>query len=297
MTPNLRGAALMTLSMLGFAIEDALIKGLSGRVPPGQIIAVIGLGGAVILALWIARRGARLLLPEFVRPQIIARSGCEVMGTMFFVSAIALVPLTLASAIIQATPLVVALGAALFLGQTVGWRRWTAIAVGFAGVVLILRPWQAGFDPYLLLAVGGMLFLASRDLITRALSVPVSGPHLSLHAFVALVPAGLLLMAVWGDSPVWPTPREWLLLGGCIGIGMVAYLSIVAATRAGDAAIISSFRYSRMIFALGIGWAIFGERPDATTFVGIAIVIGAGLFTLIREARLHRSSKARPQPI
>lgn len=294
---NLRGAAFMTLSMLGFAIEDALIKGLAQRVPPGQIIAVIGLGGAVILALWIRGRGGRILLPDFARPQILARSGCEVMGTMFFVSALALVPLTLASAIIQATPLVVALGAALFLGQSVGWRRWTAIGVGFGGVVLILRPWQAGFDPYILLAVGGMLFLASRDLITRALSVPVSGPHLSLHAFTALVPAGLLLMAIWGDSPVWPSLRETLLLAGCIGIGMVAYLSIVAATRAGDAAIISSFRYSRMVFALAIGWMIFGERPDAVTVIGIAIVIGAGLFTLIREARLHRSSKARLQPL
>lgn len=294
---NLRGAALMTLSMLGFAIEDAFIKSLAGAIPPGQIISVIGAGGALAFALWLRLSGRPVLVREHLHPRVLARSGCEIIGTMFFVSSLALIDLTLASAIIQATPLVVALGAVAFLGQTVGWRRWVAILVGFGGVMVILRPGGESSEPLALLAVGGMIFLAARDLVTRALNLPISGVHLSLHAFAALVPAGAALCYAQGDRFVLPSGPDMALLGACIAIGVLAYLAIVAATRAGDAAIISSFRYSRMVFALGIGWFAFAETPDTATLLGITIVIGAGLFTLLREARMRRTSQASPDAL
>lgn len=289
---NLRGAALMTASMLGFAIEDALIKGLSGTVPAGQIIAFIGLGGILAFAGWLLATGQPVFVTEQRRPKVVLRSGLEALGSIFFVSSLALIDLTLASAIIQATPLVVAMGAAVFLGQKVGWRRWVAILIGFAGVLLIVKPGASGFDPLVLLAIIGMLGLAARDLVTRNLKSDISGPHLSIAAFIGLVPAGLLLCVVWGQSLVWPTPYEWSVLVLCVFVGMVAYLAIIAATRAGDAAFISSFRYSRMLFALVIGALFFAEFPDALTLVGVAIVIAAGLFTLLREARLRRPSQA-----
>jgi len=292
---HLRGAALMTVAMFGFAVEDALIKGLSGTIPPGQIIAVFGLGGVIAFSIWLKATGQPVFTAEQRAPKVLLRSGFEALGTAFFVSALALIELTLASAIIQATPLVVAMGAALFLGQTVGWRRWAAILVGFFGVMLIVKPGLAGFEPLVLLAVVGMMGLAARDLVTRSLNSPISGPHLSIAAFTVLVPTGLLLCAVWGQSLVWPNTREAGILVLCVFVGMAAYLAIIAATRAGDAAFISSFRYSRMLFALVIGAAFFSEVPDVWTLIGVAIVIAAGLFTLLREARLRnhkrRSSK------
>ncbi len=294
---NLRGAALMTASMLGFAIEDALIKGLSGSIPPGQIIMVIGLGGLLAFALWLRLTARPVFVARQRAPKVLLRSAFEALGTAFFVSSLALIDLTLASAIIQATPLVVALGAALVLGHTVGWRRWLAIAVGFAGVLLIVRPGVSGFEPLVLLSVVGMVFLAARDLVTRALNSPISGPHLSIPAFLGLVPTGVLLCWIWGQSLIWPTAHQALILALSILVGMVSYLAIIAATRAGDAAFISSFRYARMLFALIIGAIFFSERPDLWTLLGVAIVIAAGLFTLIREARLRRTSQASANPV
>jgi drug/metabolite transporter (DMT)-like permease len=185
---------------------------------------------------------------------------------------------------------VVALGAAVFLGTPVGPRRWAAILVGFGGVLLILRPGMAGFDPALLLAVAGMLALAGRDLSTRNLPRTITGARLSFHAFAALVPAGLALQAAQG-LPVAPlSGSELLRLGLCVGFGVGAYLSIVGATRLGDLAVVSSFRYSRMLFALALGVLLFGERPDALMLLGTAVIIASGLYTLHREARLARAA-------
>ena len=287
---NLRGALLMVLAMAGFSVEDALIKLLAGRIPPGQIIAIIGIGGASALILWQLITRQPVWTDDYLNRKVLFRTMSEVIGTLFFVSALAVIPLTTASAVIQATPLVVATGAALFLGQAVGWRRWLAIIVGFIGVLVILRPGTSGFSPLTLLAIGGMLGLASRDLATRAIDGPITGVLLSIHALVFLVPAGFALMAFQGHSPVAPTIQETLVLVACVIIGLIAYLTIVAATRIGDAAVISSFRYSRMVFAIGVAFLFFREVPDLWTMIGVAIVIGAGVFTLWREARARRTS-------
>ncbi len=294
MTPTLRGAALMTLAMGLFAAEDALIKGLSGAFSAAQIIWMLGLGGTLAFAAWMAASGRGVWSPVYLQRAVLRRSVFEVIGALCFVSALALIPLSLASAVIQATPLVVALGAALFLGARVGWRRWLAILVGFGGVLLILRPGSDSFDPATLLAVGGMLSLAVRDLATRTIPGTVSGARLSIHAFAALIPAGLILQAVLGIPVATPNAAQLGILALCVGIGMAAYLAVVSAMRAGDIAVVSSFRYTRMLFALLIAFAFFNERPDAATLVGVAIVIASGVFTLVREARLARAaSKAR----
>lgn len=192
----------------------------------------------------------------------------------------------------SATPLVVAMGAALFLGQGIGWRRWLAIIVGFVGVLIIIRPGMEGFVPATLLAVGGMFGLATRDLITRSLTVQVTGPQLGIHAFALVTPAAFALVLLQGQTFVAPSPTQWAWLGAGVAIGMLAYLAIITATRGGNAGIISSFRYSRMVFALIIGYVVFTEIPDAPTLIGAAIIIASGIYTLWREARLRRASLA-----
>ena len=137
---NLRGCVLMVLAMAGFALEDMFIKRLAAAMPVGQIIALVGLGGAVIFAAICAAQGRRLWSRDLLARPVILRNLGEMAGTLCFVSAIALTPLSQASAIIQAMPLAVTLGAALFLGAPVGWRRWTAILAGFAGVLMVVRP-------------------------------------------------------------------------------------------------------------------------------------------------------------
>jgi len=294
---NLRGAAFMTFSMLAFAIEDVLIKTLGARIPAGQIISVIGAGAALAFALWFIIKRQPVFVPEHLNNKVWLRGFFEVTGTMLFITALMRLDVTMLSAIIQATPLVVALGGVVFLGQSVGWKRWAAILVGFAGVLLIIRPGADGFSLAIMIGVGGMLGLAGRDLATRSITVPISGAHLSLHAFLLLVPAGLVLCWLNGQTLVVPSARDSAVLVGCIVVALLAYLSIVAATRAGDAAFISMFRYTRMLFALILGVFVLSETPDVITLVGVAIVIGAGVFTLLREARLKRPSKPTPDPL
>ena len=139
-----------------------------------------------------------------------------------------------------------------------------------------------------LLAFGGMMGLAGRDIATRAIGGQLSGVHLSLVAFLALIPAGILMAVFSGQGLVVPSSRDAALLGVCVGFGLGGYLAIVAATRAGDVAFTSSFRYFRMVFAVIIGFFVFAERPDLPTLIGTAIVIGAGLFILMRERRTRR---------
>ncbi len=289
---NLRGAALMVLAMGLFAVEDAIIKDLAETMPIGQILSVTCLGGLILFVVWFLIRGIPLWQPEYLDRKVLLRSGFDAAGSALFVTSLALIPLTTASAVIQATPLVVAMGAAIFLGQEVGWRRWLAIILGFIGVLIIIRPGTEGFEIATLLAVGGMFGLATRDLLTRALTVSLSGPQLATHTFAVIVPVGYLMSLLQGQAFIMPDIQQTIGLFGCIVIGVLAYLAIVAATRHGNAGIISSFRYSRMVFALILGFIFFNETPDVATIAGVSIIIGSGLFTLWREARLHRTSLA-----
>ncbi|WP_100366529.1 DMT family transporter [Yoonia maricola] len=287
---NIRGAAFMVLAMLCFAVEDALIKQLASAIPTGQSLGIICFGAFLAFLTWSALKGEALWQPGYADPRVILRSLCEMIGSCLFVAALALIPLTTASAVIQATPLVVAMGAALFLGQSIGWRRWLAIVVGFIGVLIIIRPGMDGFVPATLLAVGGMFGLATRDLITRSLTVHLTGPQLGIHAFGMVTPAAFILVLFQGQSFVVPSIANWILLAIAIAVVLLAYLALIAATRSGHAGIISSFRYSRMIFALIVAYIAFREVPDAPTVIGATIIIASGIFTLWREAVLRRAS-------
>jgi len=281
---NLRGCVLMVLAMAGFALEDMFIKRLALTMPVGQIIALVGLGGAVIFAAICAAQGRRLWSRDLLARPVILRNLGEMAGTLCFVSAIALTPLSQASAIIQAMPLAVTLGAALFLGAPVGWRRWTAILAGFAGVLMVVRPGLAGFAPASLFAVGAVIALATRDLATRAVPPTISSMQLSAYAFATLVPTGAVLLALSG-GPVAFEPGGLRDLALALACAVAAYYAIVAAMRVGEVAVVTPFRYTRLVFALIIGVTVFGERPDPWTLIGAAVIVASGVYTILREAR------------
>jgi drug/metabolite transporter (DMT)-like permease len=289
MSDTLRGAALMTFAMLFFAIEDAFIKWVSASISVGFIIAFIGIVGFVIFAAIARAQGHALWSPHMASWPIALRIGGEAFGTLCFVSAIAFTPLATATAIFQASPLVVTLGAALFLAAPVGWRRWTAILVGFFGVLLIIRPGAESFDPYSLFSVGAVIGLSVRDLATRAVPAKVPSIVLAVHGLLAVVPVGIVLM-LWSGTGTLPTGGAAIGLLLAAFAGVSGYYAIVAAMRLGDVAVVTSFRYTRLLFGLLIAVVIFGERPDMWTLIGAAIVLGSGLYTLMREARMHRAA-------
>ncbi len=277
----------MVLAMLGFAIEDMFIKLLAARLPTWQIIACLGIGAGGFFAVLLRARGEALFPRAAVSPLVLLRNLGELIGTLCFVTALALTPLAQASAILQALPLSVTLGAALFLGEAVGWRRWAAIAVGFVGVLLVIQPGLAGFDANALFAVAAVVGLTLRDLVTRRIPRTMSSFQLSFLAFLTLIPAAGLLALTTGGAGVMPLPRDWALLAGAVIMGILAYSCIVGAVRLGEVSFVTPFRYSRILFALVLGAVVFGERPDALMLTGAALIVGSGLFTLWRE-RKHR---------
>ncbi len=287
---NLRGAGIMVLAMLGFAVEDMFIKLLADSLPIGQIIGMVALGGAVIFATICRTQGLALFSRDMLGAPVLIRNTGELIGTIGFVTAIALTPLSTASAILQATPLVVTLGAALFLGEKVGWRRWSAILVGFLGVLLIIRPGTDGFDILSLFTLQGVLGLAIRDIATRRIPKSIASMQLSFLAFLVLIPASLILQAMNGTWWVQPSSPEWVLVGGSILIAVVAYYGIVAAMRVGEVSFVTPFRYSRLLFALFIGFFVFSERPDALTLLGATIIVASGIYTVWRERKVKQLS-------
>lgn len=282
MTPNLRGILFMTAAMAGFAVEDALIKAASGTVPAGQVILLIALAGFAGFALWARVAGHRLWQPAAFTAPVVGRTLAEMVGTYGIVTALSLAPLSTVTAIIQAAPIVVVAAAALLLREQVGWRRWSAVCTGFAGVLLILRPGSSAFDPNALWAVMGVLGLAARDIFARRMDPGLPTPVVASWGYlgVLVLSAGML---VQDGGPVWPGLQAGVWIAGAAAIGLVAYWAIIEATRAGDVSIIAPFRYSRLIFGVGLGVLAFGERLDAATLAGAVLVIGSGLYTLYRE--------------
>lgn len=295
---NLRGALLMTLAMAGFAAEDALIKTLAGAMPMGEILVFFGFGGGIGFAMLATRAGHCAFGRGFWHPMVLLRNAGEILGTGGYVTALALVPLSLASSLLQTNPLLVSLGAILFFGERVGWRRWLAIGIGLAGVLVILRPGLAEFEPQALFALVGALGLSVRDLATRYRPASVHPLQLSSWGLFMLVPVGAAMLALT-DGPVRIDGAEAGLLAAAIGLGMTGYHALTLAMQAGEVGVVTPFRYTRLVFAFTIAWILFGERPDGWMFLGAAIVVGAGLYTLIRERRLarlaRRARRARPR--
>lgn len=283
---NLRGASLMVLAMLGFAVEDMFIKFMAGGISVGQIMVMLGGGGALFFGAVVLAQGNALWSREMMILPTAIRALGEIVGTMGFISAIVFTSISSASAILQATPLVVTLGAALFLGEQVGWRRWSAVSVGLCGVLLIIRPGFDSFEVLSLLAVLGVLGLAARDLATRRIPPETSTMQLSFLGFVVLVPAGIGLMLVTNTPFAQPTGREMWLFAAALIVGLGAYYAIVAAMRVGDVSFVTPFRYARLLFALVIGVMVFNESPDALTLTGAAIIVASGIYTVWRERRL-----------
>lgn len=286
---NLRGGLLMVLGMAGFALEDMLIKYLSASLPTGQIMLVIGVLGTLAMGGVAFVRGVPLFGHFLLSPVVMLRNLGEMLGAICFVTALALMPLSVATALFQTFPLAVTLGAALFLRESVGWRRWSAVLVGFAGVLIILRPFGQGFDPVpALFSLGAVMSLVLRDLATRRIPPGVASLSLSVWGFVVIIPAGLLVMAT-GQVPKAMTFGQTGLLLASVTVAMVAYLAMVAATRIGEVSVIAPYRYTRIVFAMILGAVVFGERPDLWMTVGLVMIVGAGFYTFLRERRLSLS--------
>lgn len=274
----------MILSMAGFAIEDLFLKLSAREMPLGQVSILMGLSGVMVFAA-LARAQGQSALPAALWSRTIAvRSVFEVAGRLFYALAIALTPVSTASAILQATPILVVLGAAVIFGERVGALRWTLILTGFLGVLIIIRPGLADFEPLTLLAVLGMAGFAGRDLATRAAPLTLTNNQLGVVGFAMLALSGLIL-TLWTGDVIWPDARGLAFLAATTVFGILGYAALTRAMRVGQVAAVTPFRYSRLVFAMVLGVTFLGERPDGATLVGAGLIVACGLALMLHGRR------------
>ncbi len=289
LSDNVRGALFMSISMAGFALNDATIKLISGELGFYQIIFLRGIFATLLIGLLVRQRGALFYLPSRRDAGIMAvRAAAEVGGTLCFLTALFNMPIANATAILQALPLAVTLAAALFMGEKVGWRRYTAIAVGFTGVLIIVRPGGEGFNAYALWAVAAVGFIVLRDLTTRRLSAGIPSAYVALSSSLVLTAVGGLLALTVPWPPV--SASALAMLAGAAGFLFFGYLFAVMTMRVGEVSFVSPFRYSVLIWAILLGLLLFGEVPDGWTLFGSLVVVGMGIYSFYRERRVKEES-------
>lgn len=280
----------MTGAMGFFALVDMFVKLASQTQGAGQIIAISSAATLLVFVLWVWRDRDRLFTRQAIGKALLIRSAGEVVGSIGIVMALALAPLSSVAALGQAQPLAVTMMAALFLGEQVGWRRWTAVVLGFVGVLIIMRPGFGDFDPNLLWVFLYIFGLAARDVASRALPPTVSTPFAVAWAMIPMTLAGIVLMQAQGGlEPVNGLTAVWYV---CLTASVVVALwMITSALRTGEVSTVAPFRYTRILFALAIAFVVFGEVPDFWTWVGAALIVGSGLYAFLRE-RQRRAATA-----
>lgn len=277
----------MAVAMAGFTMNDAITKAVSSEMNFGQVMLVRGLFAiALIAALAVHRRAVRPLRTLMMKPVALRVIG-EVGGTVSFLAAIVHLPLANTAAIFQALPLAVTFGAALMFGEPVGWRRWLAIAAGFVGVLIVVRPGAAGFNQFSLLALTSVVFCAVRDLATKQIPAQVPSLFITLVTTVTITITGaVILFPLGGWMPT--SPRALGLLALAAVLVLTGYQCIIMALRSGDISAVAPFRYSALLWAMLLGYLVFGDVPDAMMVTGASIIVLSGLYAFYRERQRHR---------
>ncbi len=288
MTPNMTGALLMMASMASFTLNDAMIKLTGGAVPLMQLLFLRGVLSSLLILVLAQRLGAihfRIASRDWWL--IAIRSGAEVGAAYFFLTALFNMPLANVTAILQVLPLTVAIGAALFFREPLGWRRMSAIMIGFMGMLLIVRPGPEGFSLWSGYALMAVVFVTMRDLATRRLSPDV--PSMTVTFLAALTVMGCAGLASIAE-PWAPLDLRLTALITASSVFIIGgYWFSVRVMRVGDISFIAPFRYTGLVWALLLGWLVFGDWPSNLTLMGATIVVATGLFTLYRERRVSQN--------
>ncbi|WP_298679026.1 DMT family transporter [uncultured Lentibacter sp.] len=279
---NKTGALFMVAAMAAFALEDSLFKAATQTIPISTALLCFGSLGFALFAARSALLGEPVFHPACFKPTMLVRSAFELMGRLFFALALAYAPLASTSAILQSAPIFVTLGAIFVFGEAVGWRRWLAMGVGFAGVLLIIRPGFESFAITSLYALLATIGFAGRDLATRASPPAMSTAQLGSLGFAVLLMAGLVVSLFETAPTRLPDPASLALTAGAACVGVLAYAALTRAMRVGDIGFVAPYRYTRLLFALVIAFTVFGERPDGLTLLGALVIVLSGAYSFAR---------------
>lgn len=281
---NTQGAIYMTIAMAFFSAGDALSKSVISEMNAGQIMFMRGVITSALVYLIARHMGALRSWRILLQPMVVIRVICEILAAATYITALGMMPLANASAILQSLPLVVTFGAVLFFGEPVGWRRMLAILAGLIGVMIIVRPDAGGFTSAALLCIASVLVTAGRDLATRRIDPEIPSLMITVITAMAVTVFGALLTPVLGGwRPVSATSFSHIAVAAVTVL--VGYQCIIAAMRTGEISFVAPLRYTSLIFSALLGWVFFFEVPDRWTVIGALIVIASGLYTFYREAK------------
>ena len=287
MTKNLYGALFMTLSMFGYASTDAFIKFIGLILPLSEILFLRGVVAVLLLFLitYIRNEFSKKKKNDqykYLFLRIFGDIGC----TILFLTALINMKIANATAILQCLPLALTFCAALFLKERVGWRRWSAIIIGFFGVLIIIKPNSEDFNYYSLLAMGAVFFIVLRDLSTKKLDQSIPSTFISLVTAASVTLTGLL----FAPFQVWVIPSIEIF-GALSATAVFLILGIlfnVMCMRIGEVGFVVPFRYSIILFAIIYGAIFYNEIPDLPMIFGTFIIIVTGLYTFYREKSLPK---------
>ncbi len=285
---NLRGIVGISAANLLFLINDTMIKLASEAMQLGQILFMRGLFATILLIPICIAAGVMKhvsLLPNW---SLFWRTVSEIGAAILFILALFNMPIGNINAILQVVPLMVTAGAAVFFRESVGWRRWAAIGVGFVGVMIVIRPGLDGFDAWSLVALASMLFITLRDLSTRTMPRGIPVLLVALVTAIAVCLTGPVFTLAAGETWVVPGSRELMLLGGAALFLIFGYLFAVDFMRHGDIAVVAPFRYIVVLWAIIVGYVVWGEVPDVPMIIGTAVVVASGIYTIHRERKMAR---------
>ena len=281
----------MVLAMACFVTNDSFVKVVGASLPVGEIVWIRGALSALMIFGFCAQQGVLDDLAQMASAQVMARGALDLIGSLLFVTALMHMEIANLTAILQAVPLVVAVFSVMFLGERVGWRRSSAIALGFLGVMLIVRPSPASFTLYDAMALGIVLAVALRDLVTRVIPAKVPTLIIALANAVFVTLGGLALAA----TETFVAPQAWqiaCLAAAALFLGL-GYLFMVSTLRLGNMSATAPFRYSIVVFAIFSGIMVFGEFPDLLAIVGMGLIVATGLYAAHREAIVKDTSRLR----
>ena len=274
----------MISAMAGFAVEDAIIKKLSNSMPISQVLISIGTIGLLVFLILAFINNVSLFSPHIRTFTFFFRMFSELVSSICFVITIVFVSLSVSSAILQITPILVAIGGSIFFKQNVPLYQWIFIFVGLSGVLLVIQPSADGFTLLSLLAVIGSFFLAFRDLVTRSISNSIPVITIAFWGFFSLTIGGFICVPFFDQLQPYSSESLILIILSAL-FGPLAYLSLVAATRGGDVAVISPYRYTRLPFALALGLFLFDEYPDRWMILGCFLIVFSGVFIMYLSGR------------
>jgi drug/metabolite transporter (DMT)-like permease len=285
---NRRGMFAMSLAMAFFIANDAFVKHVSASLPSGQLIFVRGLMATSLLLVLCQYMGVLRQFPLLWNRWVWLRGALDGAASLIYLSAVFHMPLGNATAINLASPLFIVLFAMGFYGEKVGWVRGWAIIAGFIGVLLVVQPRADGFNHYALLCVVAAFLHAGRDILTRFIPTHIPAALITLSTAVSVS----VFAGVWTLREPWvPTDAASLMSLGCAALFLAsAYFLLIQAMRAGDMSVVAPFRYSGLLFALLIGYAVWNEIPNLLTWAGIILLVGAGLAILHSERRRHHAA-------